>query len=109
MHTQLDLFHHVSGDFSRMLTKKYSTSFSLAIRLLAPEIRQDIYNIYGFVRMADEIVDTFHDYPKEYLLNRIEEDVHHAIRNGISVNPALNSFQKTVRQYSIPNDLIDDF
>lgn len=109
MNTQLDLFHHVSGDFSRMLTKKYSTSFSLAIRLLAPGIRQDIYNIYGFVRMADEIVDTFHDYPKEYLLNRLEEDTYHAITNGISVNPALNSFQKTVRKYNITNDLIDDF
>ncbi len=109
MSTQLDLFHHVSGDFSRLITQRYSTSFSLAIRLLAPSIRQDIYNIYGFVRMADEIVDTFHDYPKEYLLNRLEEDTFHAITNGISVNPALNSFQKTVRQFNITNDLIDDF
>ncbi|MGB4846946.1 MAG: phytoene/squalene synthase family protein [Saprospiraceae bacterium] len=109
MNTQLDLFHKVSSDFSRLLTRKYSTSFSLAIRLLAPGIRQDIYNIYGFVRMADEIVDTFHDYPKEYLLNRLEEDVFHAITNGISVNPALNSFQKTVRRYNITKDLIDSF
>ncbi len=109
MNTQLDLFHNVSCDFSRMLTKKYSTSFSLAIRLLAPGIRQDIYNIYGFVRMADEIVDTFHDYPKEYLLNRLEEDVFHAVTYGISVNPALNSFQKTVRKYNITQDLIDSF
>lgn len=109
MSSQLDLFHHVSCDFSRMMTKKYSTSFSLAIRLLAPGIRQDIYNIYGFVRMADEIVDTFHDFPKEYLLNRLEEDVAHAITNGISVNPALNSFQKTVRRYNITKDLIDSF
>lgn len=109
MNTQLDLFHHVSGDFSRMLTKKYSTSFSLAIRLLSPEIRQDIYNIYGFVRLADEIVDTFHDFPKEYLLNRLEEDVAHAIHTGISYNPALNSFQKTVRRYDISKVLIDDF
>jgi phytoene synthase len=109
MNTQLDLFHHLSGEYSRSLTKKYSTSFSLAIKLLAPSIRQDIYNIYGFVRIADEIVDTFHDYPKEYLLNRLEEDVYHAITTGISVHPALNSFQKTVRKYNIPKSLIDDF
>lgn len=106
---QIDLFHNLSNDFSRRLTEKYSTSFSIAVKLLSPAIRQDIYNIYGFVRIADEIVDTFHDYPKEDLLDRFENDVFHAITYGISTNPVLNSFQQTKRKYRIEDELIHDF
>lgn len=106
---QIDLFHKLSHDFSRRLTEKYSTSFSIAVKLLSPSIRQDIYNIYGFVRVADEIVDTFHQYPKEELLDRFENDVFHAITYGISTNPVLNSFQETKRKYRIEDELIHDF
>ncbi len=109
MKTQFDLYHDLSSEFSRRLTEKYSTSFSIAVRLLSPSIRQDIYNIYGFVRMADEIVDTFHEFPKEDLLNRFEEDVFHAITYGISLNPVLHSFQKTKRKYRIGDELIHAF
>jgi phytoene/squalene synthetase len=106
---QIDLYHGLSGEFSRRITEKYSTSFSLAIRLLSPRIRQDIYNIYGFVRLADEIVDTFHDFPKEELFDRFETDVHLALQQGISVNPVLNSFQRTARRYNIHTSLVEDF
>ncbi|MDQ3016177.1 MAG: phytoene/squalene synthase family protein [Bacteroidota bacterium] len=109
MSGQLDLFNIVSGEVSRKITERYSTSFSLAIRLLDISIRQDIYNIYGFVRLADEIVDTFHDYPKVYLLDRFEEDMYHALECGISVNPVLHSFQHTVNKYNIDRQLIMDF
>jgi phytoene/squalene synthetase len=77
--------------------------------LLSPTIRQDIYNIYGFVRFADEIVDTFHDYNKEDLFNLFEDNLEHALKNKISLNPILNSFQHTVNKYQIPNELIDAF
>jgi phytoene/squalene synthetase len=77
--------------------------------MLAPSIRQDIYNIYGFVRFADEIVDSFHDYNKELLFNLFEKDLESAIENKISLNPILNSFQHTVNQYAIPNELIESF
>ncbi len=109
MSSQVDLFHRVSGEVSRRITERYSTSFSLAIRLLGTSIRQDIYNIYGFVRVADEIVDSFHNFPKEYLLDRFEEDMYHALATGISVNPVLNSFQHTVNTYKIDLQLIKDF
>lgn len=109
MSTQFDLFHQLSAEFSRRVTEKYSTSFSIAVKLLSPSIRQDIYNIYGFVRFADEIVDTFHDFPKEQLLNRFEKDVFLAISSGISLNPILNSFQKTKRKYNIDDELIHAF
>ncbi len=109
MNSQVDLFHGVSGEISRRITERYSTSFSLAIRLLGSDIRQDIYNIYGFVRVADEIVDSFHNFPKEYLLDRFEEDMYYALETGISVNPVLNSFQYTVNKYKIDLQLIKDF
>ncbi len=109
MSSSIKTFHALSREFSKNVTKSYSTSFSLAIKLLAPSIRQDIYNIYGFVRLADEIVDTFHDFPKEKLLNSFEEELHQALANGISLNPALNSFQFTARKYSIGPDLINAF
>jgi phytoene synthase len=90
------IFDKVSFDCSKNVTRSYSTSFSTAVGLLSPAIRQDIYNIYGFVRFADEIVDTFHEYNKEELFNLFENNLDHALTNKISLNPILNSFQHTV-------------
>jgi len=104
-----DLFDQVSFDCSRNVTKSYSTSFSSAVKMLAPNIRQDIYNIYGFVRFADEIVDSFHNYNKEALFYLFENDLELALKNKISLNPILNSFQNTVHKYEIPRELIDAF
>jgi phytoene/squalene synthetase len=103
------IFDDVSRQCSNRVTHAYSTSFSIATKLLAPSIRQDIYNIYGFVRFADEIVDTFHDYDKEKLFNRFHDDLHEAIDNKISLNPILNAFQETVHKYNIPADLYEAF
>lgn len=103
------IFDRISFDCSRNVTRAYSTSFSTAVKMLSPRIRQDIYNIYGFVRFADEIVDTFHDYDKETLFKLFEDDLDNAIKQGISLNPVLNAFQHTVTQYSIPRTLIDAF
>ena len=104
-----ELFDQVSFDTSKLVTKKYSTSFSLAVKMLSPTIRSAIYNIYGFVRFADEIVDTFHDYKKEELLNDFEKEYYKSIENGISLNPILNSFQATVKRYNITDDLVSAF
>ena len=104
-----DLFDKISFDCSRNVTKSYSTSFSSAVKMLAPSIRQDIYNIYGFVRFADEIVDSFHDYDKEDLLALFEKDLELSLKNKISLNPILNAFQYTVTKYEIPNELIAAF
>ena len=103
------LFDTVSFACSVKVTKAYSTSFSSAVKMLAPSIRQDIYNIYGFVRFADEIVDSFHDYNKELLFEKFEKELEDAIQNKISLNPILNSFQHTVNKYNISQDLIDAF
>ena len=103
------LFDSVSFDCSTQVTKAYSTSFSSAVKMLGPSIRQDIYNIYGFVRFADEIVDSFHDFDKKTLLDKFEHDLYEAISSKISLNPILNSFQYTVNKYNIPNDLIAAF
>ena len=104
-----ELFDIVSEKCSKKVTETYSTSFSLATRMLGPSIRRDIYNIYGFVRFADEIVDTFHDYEKEILFNRFETALEEALNERISLNPILNSFQNTVHKYAIEKDLIDTF
>ena len=104
-----ELFDSVSYSCSKLVTKKYSTSFSLAVNMLAPSIRADIYNIYGFVRFADEIVDTFHDYRKRELLEQFEKDYYDAKKNGISLNPILNSFQHTVNKYNIDDELVNAF
>ena len=104
-----ELFDSVSNDCSKLVTKKYSTSFSLAVKMLSPKIRKDIYNIYGFVRFADEIVDTFHGYDKEGLINNFEKDYYLAKEQGISLNPILNSFQQTVNKYQIPDEMVDAF
>lgn len=103
------IFDQVSRACSKTVTHHYSTSFSTATRMLAPSIRQDIYNIYGFVRFADEIVDTFHDYDKEKLFNDFETDLHKAIEDKISLNPILNAFQETVHKYEIDSTLYDAF
>ncbi len=102
-------FDSISNESSKIITKKYSTSFSIAVRSLAPSIRQAVYNIYGFVRVADEIVDSFEGYPKEDLLNRFEEEYYYAYKTGISTNPVINSFQKTVKDYNIQAGLVASF
>lgn len=105
----VQLYHHTSGHCSRIVTEKYSTSFSSAIRMLHPDLRTPVFNIYGFVRLADEIVDTFHEYDKETLLSQFRKETYEAIERGISLNPVLNSFQRTVNQYNIDRDLIEAF
>ncbi|SFO44775.1 Phytoene/squalene synthetase [Chitinophaga sp. YR627] len=103
------LFDRVSAACSKLTTKAYSTSFSLGIRLLAGKYHAPIYGIYGFVRFADEIVDSFHAYPKAALLADFREQTYRAIKDGISLNPILNSFQHVVHQYHIEQELIDTF
>ena len=103
------IFDTVSGTCSKAVTNAYSTSFSMATKMLAPSIRQDIYNIYGFVRFADEIVDSFHDYDKEALLNDFTHELHKAIANKISLNPILNAFQYTAHRYNIDASLYNAF
>ncbi|KAF2333011.1 phytoene/squalene synthase family protein [Flavobacterium ginsenosidimutans] len=103
------LFDAVSFKCSKLVTKSYSTSFSLAVKMLSPSIRDAIYSIYGFVRFADEIVDSFHDYEKEYLIEDFEKEYYKAMELGISLNPILNSFQHTVKEYNITDDLVQAF
>jgi len=103
------IFDTISFECSRNVTKTYSTSFSTAVRMLAPGIRQDIYNIYGFVRFTDEIVDSFHDYDKNELFVMFEKDLDSARKNKISLNPILNAFQHTAAKYDISDELIDAF
>jgi phytoene synthase len=103
------LYDKVSIKCSNLTTEAYSTSFSLRIRWLEKELRDPIYAIYGFVRFADEIVDTFHDHNKSALLKRFKEDTQHAIDERISLNPILNSFQHTVNSYRFEPALIDQF
>jgi phytoene synthase len=103
------LFDKVSIKTSRLTTHLYSTSFSIGIRCLDKELRDPIYSIYGFVRFADEIVDSFHAYDKAKLLERFRLDTYEALENKISLNPILNSFQKAVHDYKIQNELIDQF
>lgn len=103
------LFDHVSFATSKLTTRRYSTSFSLGIYCLNRSIHTSIYNIYGFVRFADEIVDSFHGYDKATLLKEFREDTYKAIERGISLNPILNSFQEVVNRYRIDHELIDCF
>ena len=105
----MQLFTKVSGECSRVTTKSYSTSFSSAIQFLHKDLQQHIYNIYGFVRFADEIVDTFHDYDKTTLLAEFKQTTYEAIERKISLNPILNSFQSTVNYYAIDIKLIEAF
>ncbi|TAG12579.1 MAG: phytoene/squalene synthase family protein [Sphingobacteriia bacterium] len=105
----INLFHEVSQECSRITTEKYSTSFSSSIRLLHKDMRTPIFNIYGFVRFADEIVDTFHDYNKDELLQEFRAAAYRAIDHKISINPILHSFQLTFHKYGIDIQLLDAF
>ena len=104
-----ELFDQVSIRCSKLTTKAYSTSFSLGIFCLNKKFRDPIYSIYGFVRFADEIVDTFHEYDKETLLAEFKQETYLAIARGISLNPILHSFQITVNKYKVSHDLIEAF
>jgi phytoene synthase len=104
-----EMFDKLSADCSMLITKSYSTSFSLGILFLNKKLRSPIYSIYGFVRLADEIVDSFHDYDKEYLLEKFRADCLEAIDHGISLNPVLNSFQQVVNEFGIELELIELF
>jgi len=101
-----ETFDKLSADCSRITTQRYSTSFSLGIYFLNKELRNPIYAIYGFVRLADEIVDSFHDFDKVFLFNKFKGDCYEAIDQGISLNPVLNSFQQVVNTYGIDRELI---
>jgi len=103
------IFDNVSFRSSKLVTKTYSTSFSLATKMLYKTIRGDIYNIYGFVRFADEIVDSFHGYDKETLFNRFSDDLELALKDKISLNPILNSFQHTFHKYNLDKSMVDSF
>lgn len=103
------LFDDIGHEMSMLTTKRYSTSFSLGIRFLAKDLHKPIYAIYGFVRFADEIVDSFHDFDKATLLTDFRRQTYEAIEQGISLNPILNSFQWVVKTYGIPMELIDTF
>ncbi len=105
----MQLFHDVSMQCSKLTTQKYSTSFSSAIKLLHKDLQTPIYNIYGFVRFADEIVDTFHEHDKAELLEEFKKETYKAIERRISLNPILQSFQLTVNKYEIDISLVDAF
>ena len=105
----MHLFHQLSQQCSKAATQKYSTSFCSAIKLLHSDLRPPIFNIYGFVRFADEIVDTFHEHDKALLLSEFKTATFHAIERGISLNPILHSFQLTVNKYAIAHELINAF
>jgi phytoene synthase len=103
------LFDNLSASCSKMTTQLYSTSFSLGIHFLKPKFHKPIYGIYGFVRLADEIVDSFHEYDKKSLMAKVRTDTVEAIKDRISLNPILNSFQEVVHSYQIEWELIDTF
>ncbi|MEY4703052.1 MAG: hypothetical protein RIR96_949 [Bacteroidota bacterium] len=105
----IHIFQEVSEQCSKITTERYSTSFSSAINLLHKDLRMPIYKIYGFVRFADEIVDTFHEYDKATLLTEFKKETYLSIERKISLNPILNSFQETVNRYHIDHDLIEAF
>ena len=104
-----EVFDLVSFDCSKLVTRRYSTSFSMGTSLLGNKVKRHIYNIYGFVRFADEIVDSFHKFNKKDLLDKFENDLFYAIENKISLNPILNSFQFTVNENNIEIELINSF
>ena len=105
----MERYNKTSFQVSKLVTKSYSTSFSIATRLFEKEMRESIYSIYGFVRFADEIVDTFHEYDKKYLLDKFESDYYDAVKHGISLNPILQSFQQVVKKHSIPDEHVQAF
>jgi len=105
----LQLYNQTSVSISKLVTRAYSTSFSIAVSFLEPEIKSGIYSIYGFVRFADEIVDTFDSFDKKQLLEKFENDYYEGYNIGISLNPILHSFQNVVKAYKIPDELIQAF
>ena len=105
----INLYHKISKETSKNITQLYSTSFSFGIKLLDKSIHDAIYSIYGFVRLADEIVDSFHDYPKTEMLLEFKDETYKSIERKISVNPVLHSFQMVVNQYSIDIKLVEKF
>lgn len=105
----MKLFDHTATKISKVVTTSYSTSFSMATGMLDKKHRDAVYAIYGFVRFADEIVDTFHEFNKKELLDKFENDLKDALAQGISMNPILHSFQNVVREYGIPYQYIDAF
>ena len=107
--TNIDFFKQTCYRISELITKKYSTSFSLAVSLLEKEERKAIYAIYGFVRLADEIVDSFDGFDKEFLLEKLKSDLDYALLNGISTNPVILAFVDTVKKYRIEKKFIDAF
>ena len=107
--SSIQLYNEVTAEASKKTTLMYSSSFSLAIRLLHTELRQPIYDVYGLVRFADEIVDTFHDFDKAALLAQFEKDTYTAIEQGVSLNPILHRFQLTYHKYNIGKDLLAAF
>lgn len=105
----MELYNKTSFNISKIVTKNYSTSFSLGIAAFAPKYRDAIYGIYGFVRLADEIVDTFHGYDQKKLMQDFRRDTEEALKSGISTNPILQAFVQTVHQYKIDYHYIDAF
>lgn len=105
----MDLYNKTCRECSKLITRRYSTSFSMGIRAFHKRFRSPVYAVYGFVRFADEIVDTFHDFNKRDLLDRFRRETYLAIEEGISLNPVLHAFQETVRKYQIERELIDAF
>lgn len=108
-HLPMQLYRSTCMECSKLITQNYSTSFSLGIKTLSKKYHESIYAIYGFVRYADEIVDTFHNYDKAALLDQFRQDTYEAIAKGISLNPVLHSFQAVVNEYNIEQELIDAF
>jgi len=108
-HIPMQLYSSTCMECSKVITQRYSTSFTLGIKTLHKRFHQSIYAIYGFVRAADEIVDTFHNYDKENLLDEFRQDTYKAIEKGISLNPVLHSFQQVVNEFNIEQELIDAF
>jgi phytoene/squalene synthetase len=105
----LQLYNRTTVNISKLVTRTYSTSFSIAVSFLEPEIKSGIYSIYGFVRFADEIVDSFENFDKKHLLEKFEQDYYDGFKSGISLNPILHSFQNVVKTYNIPDELIQAF
>ena len=105
----MDLYNDIAFKTSKLITKKYSTSFSIAVSTLPREMRKSIYSVYGFVRFADEIVDSFETYDQDVLLKDFETDYYKALKHGISMNPVLQSFAITVKKYQFPDELTDSF
>ncbi len=105
----MELYNKISFNISKLITKSYSTSFSLGIAAFSPQYRDAIYGIYGFVRLADEIVDTFHGYDQKRLMENFRRETEEALKTGISTNPVLQAFVKTVNEYKIDYHYIDAF